>query len=161
MLTSLAGQKASQVVVQIKSKKAQSLWIWGDYNWKWTLKNTQTLHKLSLGFNSPSTQAHTTSCLENGALQLLFFLAFFLGWHDLPASVDAGEAGRGADRLSQAEQPSSLPVVGQWAELHLLHQLPLLPSLLHCQDFQQIQTCLNWLHSLCTSQGNMGAASQG
>lgn len=63
MLTSLAGQKASQVVVQIKSKKAQSLWIWGDYNGKWTLKNTQTLHKLSLGFNSPSTQAHTSSCL--------------------------------------------------------------------------------------------------
>lgn len=63
MLTSLAGQKASQVVVQIKGKKAQSLWIWGDYNWKWTLKNTQTLHRLSLGFTSPSMQAHASSGL--------------------------------------------------------------------------------------------------
>lgn len=46
MLKSLAGQKAFWVVVQIKSKKAHSLWIWGDYNWKLTLKNTQTLHRI-------------------------------------------------------------------------------------------------------------------
>lgn len=58
-LTSLAGQKASRVVVQIKSKKAHSLWIRGDYNGKLTLENTQTLHRLSLGFNSPIMQAHT------------------------------------------------------------------------------------------------------
>lgn len=127
---SLTGKKASWVVVQINSKGTQLV----DLGWlnPKHYTNTQTLHRVSLGFNSPdilATHAHVCH-LENGALWLLFLLRLFFGWLHLLAFIVAGEAGWGADGLSEAQKPPSVAIVGQRAEFHLLDQLPLLAFLL-------------------------------
>lgn len=159
-MISLTGRKASWVVVQINSKGTQLVDL--GYLIPKHCTNTQTLHRVSLGCNSPDIVAtHPHVChLQNGALGLLLLLRLFFGWLHFLAFIVAGEAGCGADGLSEAEKPPPFAIVGQRPELHLLDRLPLLAFLLQGQDLEQIQTCLNCLDTLCTPQSNVGAASQ-
>lgn len=115
---------------------------------------------LSVHLEKPTFHASTRP-LQNGALWLLLLLRFLLGWNLLLATVKAGEAGRHAHRLPEAQHPSSLTEIDKRAQLHLHHQLARLACLLQGQDIQQVETRLDRLDTLRASQGDVGAAPEG